>query len=296
MITTYSSYTDGNDLIYHLRKQLIDAGFVLKEREVNEVYERILSNIDDNYVNRFSFIAGRFISNFKINGFSEVDFSSMRAKTKNVRSLIFLDIIEKTYLYYQSYLKNNDAVDFEDMINDSVRLLKEAKDLKEKLNLKYIIIDEYQDISRQRFDLAKILADVTNSKIIAVGDDWQSIYAFAGSDISLFLKFKELMGYAKLLTIRRTYRNAQQLIDIAGNFIQKNSAQIKKSLISNKSISKPVVIFTYNDKSYGRKKMGYSSIRDEKAKLISDTIGKIVQVDGSDKGILLLGRYNFDGE
>ena len=110
LITTYSSYTDGNDLIYHLRKQLIDAGFVLKEREVNEVYERILSNIDDNYVNRFSFIAGRFISNFKINGFSEVDFSSMRAKTKNVRSLIFLDIIEKTYLYYQSYLKNNDVL------------------------------------------------------------------------------------------------------------------------------------------------------------------------------------------
>ena len=91
-----------------------------------------------------------------------------------------------------------------------------------------MIVDEYQDISKQRFDLTKALAEVTNAKIIAVGDDWQSIYAFSGADITLFTSFAEKMGYAKLLKIVKTYRNSQEVIDIAGNFIQKNSKQITK--------------------------------------------------------------------
>ena len=73
------------------------------------------------------------------------------------------------------------------MINESARLLREVKEMKQKLSFKYIIVDEYQDISRQRFDLTKALSEVTDAKIIAVGDDWQSIYAFSGSDITLIL-------------------------------------------------------------------------------------------------------------
>ena len=71
---------------------------------------------------------------------------------------------------------------------------------------------------------------------MAVGDDWQSIYAFSGSDITLFTKFEEKMGYARLMKIVHTYRNSQEVIDIAGNFIQKNTSQIRKSLISPKHI------------------------------------------------------------
>ena len=63
------------------------------------------------------------------------------------------------------------------MINESARLLREVKEMKKKLDFKYIIVDEYQDISRQRFDLTKELSEVTDARIIAVGDDWQSISA-----------------------------------------------------------------------------------------------------------------------
>ena len=80
--------------------------------------------------------------------------------------------------------------------------------------------------------MAKELSKVTNAKIIAVGDDWQSIFAFSGSDVTLFTQFCEKMGYGEELKITRTYRNAQEVIDIAGGFIQRNDAQIKKSLIS----------------------------------------------------------------
>ena len=112
----------------------------------------------------------------------------MSNSTQNVRSKLFLDICQECYLEYQRFLTENDAVDFQDMINESARILRDVKVMKQKLDFKYIIVDEYQDISRQRFDLTKELSAVTDAKIIAVGDDWQSIYAFSGSDITLFTK------------------------------------------------------------------------------------------------------------
>ena len=132
------------------------------------------------------------------------------------------------------------------MYKRQARILREVKDMKQKLDFKYIIVDEYQDISRQRFDLTKAFSDITDAKIIAVGDDWQSIYAFSGSDITLFTRFESVMGYAKLLKIVKTYRNSQEVIDIAGNFIQKNTEQISKTLLSPKNITDPVIIYTYD--------------------------------------------------
>ena len=142
------------------------------------------------------------------------------------------------------------------------------------------------------------LHDVTNAKIIAVGDDWQSIYAFSGSDITLFTKFSEIMGYAELLKITKTYRNSQEVIDIAGNFIQKNTAQIKKSLKSPKTIKDPVIIYTYDSR---QKRFG-GNANYNLAKSVETAIEQILdfnKAEGKDskkQEILLLGRFGFDGK
>ena len=191
------------------------------------------------------------------------------------------------------------AIDFEDMINDSARILREKQISGEQLDFKYIIVDEYQDISRQRFDLTKELSKICKAKIIAVGDDWQSIYAFSGSDVTLFTHFCSIMGYGQELKITKTYRNAQEVIDIAGNFIQKNKSQIKKSLISPKHIQTPVVIQTYSEE-YDRKKVqGKGGKYYYLGKQVERLIGKILEQnkrEGKSKNssILLIGRFNFD--
>lgn len=186
------------------------------------------------------------------------------------------------------------------MINESARLLREVKEMKQKLSFKYIIVDEYQDISRQRFDLTKALSEVTDAKIIAVGDDWQSIYAFSGSDITLFTKFSEKMGYAKMLKIVKTYRNSQEVIDIAGNFIQKNSEQIRKRLLSPKNITDPVIIYTYDSTAKGRKGDRRSGSNYAVAHAVETALTQLIMYkkqEGRQPGtILLLGRYAFDGD
>lgn len=139
------------------------------------------------------------------------------------------------------------------------------------------------------------------AKIIAVGDDWQSIYAFSGSDITLFTKFAEKMGYAKLLKIVRTYRNSQEVIDIAGNFIQKNREQIEKDLISPKHLEDPVIIYTYDSRYKDSKGDNRSGVNYAIAHAIEVALEQIMAYNRQagkkeDGSILLLGRFGFDGD
>lgn len=300
LLYTFSQYQDGRELTVHLKEKLQEKGFELVPRSNKEVLELLVAGEENRYIRRLLNLICRFIANFKVNGYEEKEFQRMRNSTPNVRSKLFLDICQACYLEYERWLKDNRAIDFEDMINESARILLEVKEMKQKLDFKYVIVDEYQDISRQRFDLTKAISDVTDAKIMAVGDDWQSIYAFSGSDITLFTKFKETMGYAEMLKIVKTYRNSQEVIDIAGNFIQKNKAQIKKRLISPKHLEDPVIIYTY-DNTY--KKSGdrwQSGANYSLAKAVETALTHIVETrkkEGREPGsVLLLGRFGFDGD
>ncbi len=300
LIYTFSSYNDGREVLEHLKEKLEEHGFELKPRSNKEVMEVLVAGEENRYIRKLLNLVCRFISNFKVNAYQTDDFNRMYHSTQNVRSRLFLEICNDCYLEYERWLKENNAVDFEDMINESARLLREVKEMKQKLDFEYIIVDEYQDISKQRFDLTKILSEVTDAKIIAVGDDWQSIYAFSGSDLSLFTKFEEKMGYAKILKIVRTYRNSQEVIDIAGNFIQRNKEQIEKQLISPKHIEDPVLIYTYDGKKKvynADRKSGRNYEMARAVEIVLTDILKYKKAEGKEPGsILLLGRYGFDGD
>lgn len=300
LIYTFSSYNDRKSLVSHLKDELEKNGFELKQRSNKEVMEMLVAGEENRYVRKLVNLICRFISNFKVNGYNADEFNRMYHSTQNVRSRLFLEICHDCYLEYDRWLKENNAVDFEDMINESARLLREVKEMKQKLDFKYVIVDEYQDISRQRFDLTKALSEVTDAKIVAVGDDWQSIYAFSGSDITLFTKFAEKMGYAKMLKIVRTYRNSQDVIDIAGNFIQKNTEQIEKRLLSPKRITDPVIIYTYDSTSKGPNGNRRSGTDYAVAHAVEVALTQLIEykkLEGKEPGsILLLGRYAFDGD
>lgn len=294
LIYTFSAYNDGRDLLVHLQEELIAHGFELKRRPSKEVFEKIVSTEENKYISRLVKFVCTFIQNFKTNDFVIDDFARFRTSSSNERTKLFLTICEQCYLEYSKRLKEYHAIDFEDMINDSARILREEEVQGKKLDFKYIIVDEYQDISRQRFNLTKELCKLCNAKVIAVGDDWQSIYAYAGSDITLFTDFKNTFGYGLELCITKTYRNAQEVVDIAGGFVQKNLSQIRKALISPKHIEHPIVIKTYTEevdrKEYEGKGGKYFLI----GKCVEEIMDGLISKYEHPK-ILLLGRYGFDG-
>ena len=285
LLETWSVYSDRRSLIEHLQEILVKEGFVLKPRNLEEVYKKIVETGKDKYIYKLIYFVMQFIEQYKTAGYDANGFVILKRRTDNPRTLLFLDIVEQVYHYYQNVLSKNNQIDFADMINDAHYYLQQIEEQNIPLSYRYIIIDEFQDIARQRFNLTKKLSQITNAKVVAVGDDWQSIYAFSGSDISLFTRFLELMGSGTELGITHTYRNSQELIDIAGTFVQKNTSQIRKQLTSPKRLADPVVIEAYDDAVKPMQALA------EKLEII---IGKIVAEYGEKSSILFIGRYNFD--
>ncbi|MBR6863006.1 MAG: UvrD-helicase domain-containing protein [Acidaminococcaceae bacterium] len=285
LLETWSFYNDRRSLLEHLKENLEKEGFVLKPRNLDEVYRKIVETGKDKYIYRLIFFMMNFIEQYKTTGYDAVGFEILRKKTDNPRTLLFLDIAEQVYQYYQTTLKQNNEIDFADMINDAHTYLQEIEQQGIELPYKYIIIDEFQDIARQRFNLTKRLSEITKAKVVAVGDDWQSIYAFSGSDITLFTRFLELMGAGTELKITHTYRNSQELIDIAGGFVQKNTSQIRKQLVSPKHLKDPVLIREFDDSIKPMKAL---------ATQIEAVIGEIIKEYGQKSSVLLIGRYNYD--
>ncbi|MBR2858285.1 UvrD-helicase domain-containing protein [bacterium] len=199
-----------------------------------------------------------FIDLFKGKGYGASDFKKIKAKCTHefetrdgnyytdenyLRNMSFIQIVEPVYRFYESYLHRNHLIDFNDMINKAIELI-ETEGIAN--NFKYIFVDEYQDMSYKNFQFIKTLKESCNAHLVVVGDDWQSIYGFRDSDISLFNDFCDYFPDANRVFIEKTYRNPQELIDIAGNFIMKNDSQFKKSLKSDTSIENPVKI-VYDD-------------------------------------------------
>lgn len=285
LLETWSFYTDRRPLLEHLKEVLEGEGFILKPRNLEEVYKKIVETGKDKYIYKLIVFMREFIEQYKTTGYDEGGFSILRERTDNPRTLLFLDIAEQVYHHYQSVLKQRNQIDFADMINDAHFYLQEIERQNIPLPYRYIIIDEFQDIARQRFNLTKRLSQITQAKVVAVGDDWQSIYAFSGSDITLFTRFLELMGAGTELKITHTYRNSQELIDIAGGFVQKNSTQIRKQLVSPKHLENPIVIEVFDDSFKPMERLSNT---------VERMVGEILSEYGEKSSILLIGRYNYD--
>lgn len=133
---------------------------------------------------------------------------------------------------YTRRLETDQRIDFDSMIGDAIRHVDERR---YESPYSMILVDEFQDISEPRANLVKALKHQRPfTKVFAVGDDWQSIYRFAGSDITLFTDFEASFGTSWQGRLEQTYRCNQHLADAAARFVQKNPAQIAKSVRSTR--------------------------------------------------------------
>ena len=286
LIETYSYYSSEGILLKKLEKLLVENNVEFKPRDFTDIFNTVYASKSTKYFSEFIKLCCTFITLFKSNNYKIEEIENLRQKylseEKNEflceRTNLFLDIIKILLAEYRNYLSKNNAIDFSDMINDAATLVSNDCDI---LPYKYVIVDEYQDISKSRFNFLKAIVDRTGAKFFCVGDDWQSIYRFAGSDISFFTDFEKSFGYTKILRIEKTYRNSQQLIDVASTFVLKNPMQLKKNLRSDKTLDYPLVFWGFDD---------------DPRKSLQQMINKIVLDFGVNSSVLLLGRTNYDLE
>lgn len=217
---------DGN-LLENLKKNLVGHSVQLSPKSTESLWNEVSANgesVLDGMIELFETV----INLIKSNGYTIQMVRQLNSNNSNVsNNEIILSLLEPIFKAYCDYLKSHNEIDFNDMINLASEYIKTGKFINP---YKYVIVDEYQDISKARFSLLKNLRDSNDFDLFCVGDDWQSIYRFAGSDIDYILNFSQYWGPTEISKIETTYRFTQQLIEISGNFIMKNPAQIKKSI------------------------------------------------------------------
>lgn len=276
-IKTFHSF--GNDILKRWNK---DIKIIANSEEILKTILNENINIKIKHEFKEIFLKNKFeetcISFLKLLKSKDIDEISIKKTRDYDNNKIFIDFIFDVYKKYNNYLRKNNMVDYDDLI---LFASQKIDVIENNFNYKYVFIDEYQDISRVRFNLIKKLVDLTNCNLVVVGDDWQSIYSFSGSEINLFNDFLNFDN-VDVIKISNTYRNSQELINIAGKFIMKNRLQIRKKLKSIKRIKSPIEIIYYND------------ISNEYKNMLNKI--KIIIKDNPNSEFAIMARYNHDLE
>ena len=184
------------------------------------------------------------------------------------------------YAKYQKLLKNADAMDFDDIIYYTVKLLESNDDVREyyQNKFKYVLVDEYQDTNHAQFMLTKLLSEGYNN-ICVVGDDDQSIYKFRGATIENILSFENNFKNAQVIRLEQNYRSTQNILDAANAVISNNEKRKGKNLWTANGKGDKVILNTLDDEYL-------------EGKFIADEIMKNMGSDGKFSDFAVLYRMN----
>lgn len=283
LLETYSYLSSEGTLLTTLKELLLKNGVVFHQPDFMDIFNSVYETQSNKYFSEFIKLCCSFITLYKAGGYREEDMKVSRViglgwqqNTDVQRTKLFLSIVMVVLKRHNEHLQEKHAIDFADMINKATGYVNSGREIHP---YRWVIVDEYQDISMSRYRLVNAILSKTGAKLLCVGDDWQSIYRFAGSDIALFISFEHFFGPSAIMRIEKTYRNSQQLIDAAGEFIERSPGQIRKSLRSPKSLNYPIAFMYYSESPESRLKLA---------------MDKIIKEFGAESSILLLGRTGFD--
>ena len=187
------------------------------------------------------------------------DFQSLISKSKNFTELVIKDpVLRENFLSvsykYNEYLKDNNMLDFDDLILVTIEVLKENTEILMRYQEKfqYILVDEFQDTNDSQYKLMFMLA-ARHHNIFVVGDDFQSIYSFRGAKIENIERFRKDFLEHKLVLLERNYRSTSEILELANDVITKNENQIKKKLYTeNKNGQIPFLYQADTEKAEAR--------------------------------------------
>ncbi|MBY5705793.1 UvrD-helicase domain-containing protein [Rhizobium leguminosarum] len=283
LIETYSYERQEGRLLTSLAEKLAPH-VTPKPRPAEEIFDRV---VEMKQVDNFSQLLGTFLRKYKGGAYSVADCET-KAKKLNLgrRAAAFLSVFEPVFEEYEKRLEGR--IDFEDMI---LRAARYAETGRFHSPFRHILVDEFQDISQSRGKLVKALsAQHQDARVFAVGDDWQSIFRFAGSDIHLMRHFGDEFGGSfdgesgvhRTVDLGRTFRSVDQIAFAARAFVLKNPAQIEKQIVPAGKATEPAIKFVEVAANEGQKKLA------ELLTSISE-----MSATSEQTSVLLLGRYRF---
>lgn len=283
LLETYSWYKSEGKLTRMLNELLRREGVQYHPRTQDEVFNAIKQA---GYTTQLAKLIETFLSHFKSNQLSLSDLKrKAAASTNSERSEIFAEVFAYFYERYQAELdgKNPREIDYNDMISAATGYVSTGRFA---APWKYIIVDEFQDISVGRYRLLEaMLQRNTALQFFAVGDDWQSIYRFAGSDISIMSRFRSFFGSSTIVKLDRTFRFNDKIASVSGKFIQANPKQLRKTLKTQTQCESPQVVLHWVDANFEG--------RADANPALAAVASKVAEgVTDDQVSLLILARYN----
>lgn len=223
LVETYSYDVIEGNILMALQERLKEQNVELRKMDPKEIEKELLDNKREmkGFIELFSTI----IVLARSKRLSSKEFLDI--KMDRVSSLVqwlVYPILEK----YESTLLENCEIDYSDMLNRAIDYLNEGKYISPYTQ---VVVDEFQDMTNLTYRFLIALRKSSDYQLFAVGDDWQSIYRFAGSDIDYITSFEKYFGTTETFKIRKTYRFSSSIAELSGSFIQRNPIQLRKDLI-----------------------------------------------------------------
>lgn len=275
MIECYAYEKFDNILLGNLEAKLQSKDVKMNPIPADELWKNI-SEENNRLMEGIIELFGTVIALTKSNNYSFEGLEQIASQSRDSRNnLYILSLIKPIYLAYDEMLRRNNEIDFSDMINCATTYVRNGKYINP---YKFVIVDEYQDISKARYNLLNELRKSSFYELFCVGDDWQSIYRFTGSDINYIVDFEKYWGPTETGKIETTYRFTNSLIDISSGFIMQNPRQLKKAIrgISSDNRFSLGVIGGYTEKN-----------------AVQFMIERLDDLP-KNSSVFFLGRYSFD--
>ena len=270
LVETYSWQHRQGVLLPTLRKRLEEAGV-----HFAQVPRQTL--VRQRAQEQTSWLAGlltTFLNHVKSGGLSSADLRARgRENGDRRRNQAFLDVFEQVRARYQKLLSDEKARDFHDFINLAAEHIREGR---WKPQYRYVLVDEFQDISAGRMKLLQALGRPDMAYFL-VGDDWQSIYRFAGSDVGLLRGCGNLLGYLEERTLSRTFRFADGILGPSTAFVKRNPEQTQRPLLPASGAEDEGVAVVADASPVGGVTQALQDIE--------------VKARGQQRTVLVLGRY-----
>jgi DNA helicase-4 len=282
LLKSYSYEASEGNLIRNLKERMLAEGVEMRERSTAEILALIKNSADyEDFINLLHVFLGLMKSCGKSPGDLQPDKGDKRFR-------VFLDVIGPLFNAYDQHLKGIPAVDFHDMINHAAQHFRNGA---LKKPYKYFLVDEFQDMSFGRYELLKaIRVQNPGVKLYAVGDDWQSIFRFTGSDLSIITQFEKQFGVTSQTAVLQTYRFNDQILNLSGAFIQKNPSQISKQLTAKQPAPEGHISFEFIKVAPGTGREHYLRHRTQH---LSEILGKI-NAEKPDACVFMIGRYKLN--
>ena len=248
LVKTYEQMTKDSALFNHtldtiIRSRISKNGYSNKSITYREEFNNYHEDVKD-----FLRMVMRITGMIKVESLdlSEIKLKAQQDQHERVRDFykLALPLVEK----YKEYCVNKSYLDFNDMISRTISLFKNHGDILEKFKLKYqfILVDEFQDVNNLQVELIKMLL-TDDTQLFCVGDDWQSIYGFRGSNVSYIIEFEKHFSNSSVIKLNLNYRSTENIVGASNEVIKRNKFKVEKEVKASKKSEHKIIVYAGNE-------------------------------------------------